>query len=634
MPNKYLDILKKYWGYDAFRALQEDIIASVGAGKDTLGLMPTGGGKSITFQVPALSMEGVCIVVTPLIALMKDQVENLMKKGIRAAAIHTGMTHRKILTTLDNAVFEGCKFLYVSPERIGTEIFQVKLAQMNVCLIAVDEAHCISQWGYDFRPSYLKIADIRQIVPDVPILALTATATSDVVQDIQQQLKFRENNVFQKSFERKNVAYVVRAREDKLQQLLNILKNVPGTSIVYVRNRRKTKEIADFLNKKGIKAAHFHAGLSNKIKDVRQSQWKNDEIRVIVSTNAFGMGIDKPDVRTVIHIDLPDSLEAYFQEAGRAGRDEKKSYAVLIFNQTDVAMLKKRIADTFPPKENIIKVYDRLAHYYTIALGYGADSTFVFDLADFSKVFKLPMLPTYNAIKILEHAGYVSLTDEQDSVAMVLFTVDKDELYETKFTPEQDRLIHLLLRSYTGLFTDLSAIHEETLCDRLCWKQDYLYSQLVMLAKMRIIKYIPRRKTPFLTFIRDRVKQQDLYIPKTSYEVRKERYINRIAAMVGYAREDKQCRSRILLHYFGQENVPRCGICDVCLHKTETELTDEDFKRIELEILKVLTVSEANLNEIVQQVPYKEKRIIDVLRIMQDHSQIAVSNEMKFYVKA
>ena len=366
---KYIDILKQYWGYDQFRPLQGDIIQSIAAGKDTLGLMPTGGGKSLTFQVPALAMEGVCIVVTHLIALMKDQVENLQRRNIKAAAIYTGMTRDEIVTTLENCVFEAYKFLYVSPERLATRIFLEKISQTRVCLIAVDESHCISQWGYDFRPSYLRIADVRSILPDAPVLALTATATPEVVEDIQERLAFREKNVFRKSFLRTNLAYVVRTTENKEVQLLNILNKVPGTSVVYVRNRKRTKEIADFLVQNGISAEHFHAGLANDTKDARQQRWKNDQTRVIVSTNAFGMGIDKAEVRTVVHMDLPDSLEAYFQEAGRAGRDEKKAWAVVLFNNTDVTKMRKRVTDTFPDKEMVRKVYDALGNYYQIGVG-------------------------------------------------------------------------------------------------------------------------------------------------------------------------------------------------------------------------------------------------------------------------
>ncbi|HPT44230.1 MAG TPA: ATP-dependent DNA helicase RecQ, partial [Paludibacteraceae bacterium] len=424
---QYLDILKTYWGYDEFRPLQAEIIQSIASGRDTLGLMPTGGGKSLTFQVPALAMEGVCIVVTPLIALMKDQVENLKHKGISAAAIYSGMSHDEIMLALDNAVCEAYKFLYVSPERLATRIFIAKVRSMHVCMIAVDESHCISQWGYDFRPSYLKIADIREILPDVPVLALTATATPEVVDDIQNKLHFREKNVFRKSFHRSNLIYVVRTVENKEEYLLKILSSVSGTSVVYVRNRKKTKEIAGFLNDNGITAEHFHAGLKNETKDVRQARWKSGETRVIVATNAFGMGIDKPDVRTVVHMDLPDSIEAYFQEAGRAGRDEKKAYAILLFNKSDVTKLRKRVADTFPPKETVSQVYDAVGNYFEVAVGSGLDSTFVFDIADFCSKFHFPLLVAYNSIKILQQAGYLDLTDEQDSSSLVLFTVKKDE---------------------------------------------------------------------------------------------------------------------------------------------------------------------------------------------------------------
>jgi len=435
----YLDILKKYWGYDEFRALQADIISSIASGKDTLGLMPTGGGKSLTFQVPTMAMEGVCIVVTPLIALMKDQVENLKKRGISAAAIFSGMSQNDIMLTLDNTVFEVYKFLYVSPERLATPLFIEKIKQAKVCMIAVDESHCISQWGYDFRPSYLRIADIRDILPAVPVLALTATATPEVVVDIQQQLHFKTPNLFQKSFHRSNLVYVVRTVEDKDKHLLKILNNVPGTSVVYVRNRKRTKEIADFLNLNNISAENFHAGLKNETKDAKQSRWKNGETRVIVSTNAFGMGIDKAEVRTVVHMDLPDSVEAYFQEAGRAGRDEKKAYAVMLYNNSDAVKMRKRVSDSFPGKEMVLKIYEALGNYLEIGVGSGLDKVFAFDIADFCTKFKLPILITFNCLKILQQAGYIELTDEQDSSSRVLFVVHKDDLYKAKLTTEQDK---------------------------------------------------------------------------------------------------------------------------------------------------------------------------------------------------
>ena len=626
---KYLDILKTYWGYDVFRPLQADIIQSVASGRDTLGLMPTGGGKSITFHVPAMTMEGVCIVVTPLIALMKDQVENLKKRNIQAAAIFSGMTHNEILLTLDNAVYNAYKFLYVSPERLGTEIFITKVKQMHVSMIAVDESHCISQWGYDFRPSYLKIAAIRDILPEVPILALTATATPEVVDDIQNKLLFKEKNVFRKSFHRSNLVYVVRTVEDKESYLLKILENVPGTSVVYVRNRKKTKEIADFLNLNGISAEHFHAGLKNETKDARQFRWKEGKTRVIVATNAFGMGIDKADVRTVVHLDLPDSLEAYFQEAGRAGRDEKKAYATLLFNNSDVTKLRKRVADTFPPKETVLLVYEAVGNYYELAVGSGQDATFVFDIADFCAKFHFPLLVAYNSIKILQQAGYLELTDEQDSSSMAVFTVKKDELYEIKNTPEQEKLIHILLRSYTGLFTDLAAINEETLAKRLTWSRDEVYQQLSVLSQQRVIKYIPRKKTPFLTFTTRREEISQLFLSKESYDERKERYISRVKNVLDYAKEENICRSQMLLNYFGEKNSKPCGKCDICLKKKENELSNQEFDKIKILINQLLKEKEYSIDNLVKLMPYKETKSLQVIRFLLDNHQIFQNEMMK-----
>ncbi|MHB9055691.1 MAG: RecQ family ATP-dependent DNA helicase [Paludibacteraceae bacterium] len=625
---KYLDILKTYWGYDSFRPLQSEIIQSIASGNDTLGLMPTGGGKSLTFQVPALAMDGICIVVTPLIALMKDQVENLREHNIRAAVIYSGMTHTEIIRTLDNAVFDAYKFLYVSPERLGTDVFMKKVKQMNVCMIAVDEAHCISQWGYDFRPSYLKIADIRLLLPEVPVLALTATATVEVVDDIQNQLKFRQKNVFKKSFLRSNLAYVVRNVENKEEQLLKILKNVPGSSVVYVRNRKKTKEIADFLSQNGVKAEHFHAGLKNTTKDERQARWKSGKTRVIVATNAFGMGIDKSDVRTVVHMDLPDSLEAYFQEAGRAGRDEKKAYAVLLFNKTDETKLRKRVADTFPPKEKVKEVYTSLGGYYQVGVGSGLDRTFVFDINDFCIKFHFPILVAYNSIKILQQAEYLELTDEQDSSSMITFTLKKDELYGLKNTTDQEKLIHMLLRSYTGLFTDLTPINEETVAKRLGWKQNQLYEQLSGLAHEHVIKYIPRRKTPYLTFVQERESAERLFLSKEAYDERKERYVKRVKCVLDYAKEENVCRSRILLDYFGEKDAKACGKCDVCQRKRERELSEDEFQKIRTGIESLLSDNKSTVNKLINELPYNENKILTVLRYLIDNKCIIRDERM------
>ena len=629
---QYLSILKQYWGYDNFRALQGDIIQSIAAGKDTLGLMPTGGGKSLTFQVPALAMEGVCIVVTPLIALMKDQVENLKKRNISAAAIYSGMTNEEILITLDNCIFEAYKFLYVSPERLATSIFLEKIKQARVCMIAVDESHCISQWGYDFRPSYLRIADIREIMPEVPVLALTATATPEVVEDIQERLHFKQKNIFQKSFSRSNLAYVVRITENKDEQLLKILNSVPGTSVVYVRNRKRTKEIADFLNLNNISAEHFHAGLKNETKDERQSRWKSGETRVIVSTNAFGMGIDKAEVRSVVHMDLPDSLEAYFQEAGRAGRDEKKAFAVMLYNNGDAVKMRKRVADSFPGKEMILKVYESLCNYFEIGIGSGLDKTFAFDIADFCAKFKLPILISYNALKLLQQAGYIDLTDEQDNSSRILFTVDKDDLYKLKQNPEQEKLIHILLRSYTGLFTDYAYINEDLIAKRLDWKRDEVYDQLVVLAKEHIIQYIPRKKTPFLTFTHEREATERIVLGKETYDDRRERYITRVKSVLDYAQEENICRSQILLSYFGEKNTKPCGKCDICLKNKEKSLSDDDFETINAMIINTLQNEPQSINSLTKKLRFKEAQTIQVIRFLLDNGKIKEDNQLRLTI--
>jgi len=630
---QYLSILKQYWGYDEFRALQGDIIRSIASGKDTLGLMPTGGGKSLTFQVPAMTIDGICIVVTPLIALMKDQVENLKKRGITAAAIYSGMTQNDIMLTLDNSVFGAYKFLYVSPERLATPIFLQKIKQATVCMIAVDESHCISQWGYDFRPSYLRIADIREILPDVPVLALTATATPEVVDDIQKQLLFREPNLFQKSFQRSNLVYVVRTVENKEEHLLKILNSVAGTSVVYVRNRKKTKEVADFLNQNGISAENFHAGLKNETKDAKQSRWKSGDTRVIVSTNAFGMGIDKAEVRTVVHMDLPDSVEAYFQEAGRAGRDEKKAFAVLLYNNGDAVKMRKRVTDTFPGKEMVRKVYEALGNYMQMGVGSGLDRVFAFDIGDFCAKFKLPILISYNCLKILQQAGYLELTDEQDSSSRLLFIANKDDLYKSKLTTDQDKLIHILLRSYTGLFTDLASINEDTIAKRVEWTRDKVYEQLVALAKEHIIQYIPRKKTPYLTFVHERVETDRVVLGKEAYDDRRERYISRVKSVLDYAKEENICRSQVLLSYFGEKETKPCGKCDICQKRRETELTDEEFETIRLDILKLLTLEELSINSLIKKIPVKEPKSLKVVRFMIDNGQLKENELMKLSIR-
>lgn len=578
--DRYTRILRQYWGHSAFRGIQRDIIESIGSGHDTLGLMPTGGGKSITFQVPALAAEGVCIVITPLIALMKDQVYNLRRRGILAAAIYSGMTRHEILRTLENCILGSTKVLYVSPERIASELFKTKLRHMKVSFITVDEAHCISQWGYDFRPSYLHIADIRQIKPEAPLLALTATATRQVADDIQEKLKFKDGNMFRMSFERKNLAYIVRHATDKRGEMLHILRSVRGSAIVYVRSRKRASEISGWLEENGVEATFYHAGLEHSVKDERQKLWHDDVKRVMVATNAFGMGIDKPDVRVVIHFDCPSSLEAYFQEAGRAGRDGMKSYAVMLYNGSDDTKLQKRIADEFPEKEYIRNVYDHLAGFFQIAVNNGCGHTFMFDIRKFCRTYKLFPVQTDAALKILERAGYIEYNTDPNSDPRIVFLISRDHLYMlNELSPLEDRLITTLLRNYGSLFIDYTYIDEDMIAAQAGLTSQQIYLLLKGLTQKRILHFVPRSKTPFITYTRDRVDGEDLIITRDVYEDRKEQFAKRINTVIGYATNDNVCRSRQLLRYFDEPRSTDCGQCDVCLaHKrmpdTERQLRD------------------------------------------------------------
>ena len=624
MENKtnYVQILRQYWGYDSFRPLQEDIIRSVCQGKDTLGLMPTGGGKSITFQVPALAMEGICIVITPLIALMKDQVDNLKRIGIKATSVHSGMSRDEIITQLENCIFGDYKFLYVSPERLETELFQSKLQAMKVCLLVVDESHCISQWGYDFRPSYLKIADIRQLLPGVPVLALTATATPEVVNDIQERLLFPEKNVFCKSFARKNLAYIVRNTDNKLHTLVYILNRVPGTAIVYVRNRKKTKEIAEYLQKEGISANYFHAGLSHDEKIVRQNKWKNDETRVIVSTNAFGMGIDKPDVRLVVHLDMPSSLEEYYQEAGRAGRDEKKAYAVALCSSIDSAQLKKRLSDEFPDKAFVYRVYEALGNYYQIAVGFGLDTVHDFILSEFCSAYKFPLLQTHHALKLLELAGYIEYVEEADNASRLLFTATREELY--KYLHQDaltDTIIQVILRSYTGLFSDYAYINESQIATRAGCTREEVYRLLVGLSKYKIVKYIPEKKTPLIIYRQTREEQRYLQIPRSAYEERKARNEARINKVLEYIHAEHTCRTRILLNYFGEKTDKDCGTCDICVAKHESGIHNAEYKAIRKAIEELVKDKAMPVIQLSESLPFPQDKVLTVIRFLADHDE-------------
>ena len=581
----YNDILKKYWGYDDFRGVQREIIESIGSSHDTLGLMPTGGGKSVTFQVPALAMEGVCIVITPLIALMKDQVHHLHQLGIMAAAVYSGMQRDDILRVLENCILGSTKLLYVSPERLSSDLFQTKLRHMRVSFITVDEAHCISQWGYDFRPSYLQIADIRRICPDTPILALTATATPKVIEDIQDKLQFStgNSNVFRISFERKNLAYLVRHAMDKRTELIQLLHGEQGSAIVYVRSRRHAREIAELLTEAGLSATFYHAGLEHAQKDHRQRDWQHDRVRIMVATNAFGMGIDKPDVRLVLHYDLPDSIEAYFQEAGRAGRDGKPASAILLYNSADEPKLHKRISDTFPEKAYIKKVYEHLSYYYQIATGDGYGVMREFNIDDFCRKFNHFPIQVHSSLQILQRAGYIEYLEEQDNQARVKFLVTRDDLYRLRGeNPNEERVIIALLRSYGGLFADYGFIDESLIASQCGMQTNDVYQTLKTLSHNHVIHFIPRKQVPYIRYMQRREETEHILLPPAIYEERLNQYRNRIEAMVRYAKNNNECRSRQLLAYFGEKRTQNCQQCDVCLSSDKVDTQQAQQKILTL----------------------------------------------------
>ncbi len=628
----YKAILKEHWGYPDFRPLQEDIIRSVSdEGKDTLGLLPTGGGKSIIFQVPGLAKEGVCLVVSPLIALMKDQVENLKRKKIPAAAIYSGMTRDEIILTLESAVKGEIKFLYLSPERLGTDLFLTKLPEINVNLLAVDEAHCISQWGYDFRPSYLKIADVRERIPDVPILALTATATPDVVDDIQEKLKFKVKNVFRKSFERENLIYIVQKQNDKYGQLLKLVKNINGTGVVYVRSRKLTEKIAQFLKSHGISADFYHAGIDPKDKDRKQDEWKNDKTRVIVSTNAFGMGIDKSDVRFVIHIDLADSLEAYFQEAGRGGRDLKDAYAFLLYNDEDVNNLKASVDKSYPPKETIFAVYEALCNYLSIPVGGGKGQTYEFVLSKFSENFNFSPLDVFNSLKFIQRQGYLEYTDEIFIRSRIHLKIGREELYKFQVeNPHFDNFTKFLMRTYPGLFSQYVQIDEYWISRVAKTEPKAIFNLLERMHKLGVIDYIPQKTTPYINFLEERIHPKSFKIDKENYDLLKENYIKKIEAVVDYVTRKDKCRSRILLEYFGETNAPDCGRCDIC-HSNKTD-NAKRLKRIKEEIIELLTENELSVKELCEIMSKEEENVKTAIKTLLDIRLIEQTEERKLRI--
>lgn len=607
MEKQPIDVLKQYWGYDAFRPMQEQIIQSALDQQDTLALLPTGGGKSVCFQVPALCREGVCIVISPLIALMKDQVHNLQRRGIASVAIYSGMSSRDIDRTFDNCVFGGIKVLYVSPERLTTDMARERIRRMQINLLAVDEAHCVSQWGYDFRPPYLQIPLLRELIPNVPILALTATATSEVVADIQEKLGFRKPNVFQQSFTRSNLAYVVRHEEGKEEKLVEILNKVGGSGVVYARNRKKTKELAVMLQRKGISADFYHAGLEGELRSQKQDAWIAGKTRIMVSTNAFGMGIDKPDVRTVIHTDLPDSLEAYFQEAGRAGRDGKKSYAVLLYNDSDRRNLERNFELSYPPMEYIRQVYRALGSYYQLALGSGQGESYDFDITRFCEIFKLDPARTYSCLKILEQAGWLTLTEAVWSPSTLLLTADKETIYDYMLRqPKLDVILKSILRSYQGAFLHHINIKEEQLARFLNIPTEEVIKGLELMAKEDILDYQPRKDKPQIVFLQERVDPGNLTIDMELYQFRKQRQEKRIRSAVAYATDD-ECRSKMLLAYFGETDSRPCGVCDVCLERKKEALSTALFEQIKNKMKEALTGKPDTLKNVLALFPPSQK---------------------------
>jgi ATP-dependent DNA helicase RecQ len=635
--DQYQQILTKYWGFSKFKPLQEDIIKSVDEGKDTLALMHTGGGKSITFQVPGMYKDGICLVITPLIALMKDQVDRLIKLGVKAMSINSSMNYEEIKIALDNCIYGGYKFLYCSPERIQTELFQLRVKKMNVNLIAVDEAHCISQWGYDFRPSYLKISDLRKLKPEVPFLALTATATPDVVKDIQNKLDFKESNVLRKSFERKNLVYWVVNKDDKQGYLIKLLKNIKGSGIIYVRTRKKTRELSVFLKNNGFKSDYYNGGLTHPVRESKQNDWQSDNTRIMVATNAFGMGIDKADVRAVVHWDLPDTIEQYYQEAGRAGRDGRKSYAILLYNDADILNTRKRIETNFPEIAKIKRIYNALCNYFKVPIGEGKGVVCDFNIASFAHNYKLNLLDIHNAIRFLQYEGYLEVTDDLNNPSRIHFTINRDDLYKFQVANAHfDSFIKLLLRCYTGVFTGYVKIDEDYLAKLAGTSRDRIYEYLKRLGKMNVISYIPQKKTPLIIFTEERLDDKSLVFSRDHYKRRKKRFTDKIEAMIDYGISNNHCRSQILLRYFGENDANRCGQCDYCQKRNKLELSKYEFDIILNDIKKALSSgNELAVDELVDAIQHDEEKVLKVLQWLIDNDKMHYTqmNKLKWCKK-
>ena len=568
MESSIKEILHKYWRYSEFRPAQEQIISSVLAGRDTLALMPTGGGKSLTYQVPTMARKGVCIVVTPLIALMKDQVDRLRKLGISAVAIHSGMSYSKIDIALDNCVYGDVKFLYIAPERLATETFRLRVQRMNVSLLAVDEAHCISQWGYDFRPSYLRIAEVRKMLPEVPILALTASATDMVTKDIMKHLGFKEEHIIRSSFARPNLSYAVRHTDDKNEQLLRIVNNVTGSGIVYMQSREGCEQVATFLQENGISASYYHAGLPHAEREIRQEEWTSGKTRIVVATNAFGMGIDKADVRFVVHYTMSDSLESYYQEAGRAGRDGKRSYAVMLVASNDSSRISKHFSDEFPPLEQIKLIYEKVCDYVQVAVGDGLYASYIFNIHDFCRREHIHISRVRAALKLLQQNNYLTLTEEVDNPARIIFTTGRDDLYKIRVCQDElDNIIRVILRLYDGVFTEFRSIDEKQIAAISGYTIDKVRELLKRMWQMRIIRYIPANTTPILFFNEERLPTNDLYISPESYTHRLRLTQERFENVLRYIGNEQSCRSVMMQNYFGDTDTTVCGVCDICINK-------------------------------------------------------------------